>query len=86
MRATDRSPSEQRWRGGGSSLPTVVVTRPSADAGPLVKKLEELGVQVLRFPVVEIVPPDDEGPLARALVGLNDSLWATSAYYQRLTS
>lgn len=75
MRATDRSPSEQRLRRGGSSLPTVVVTRPSADASPLVKKLEKLGVRVLRFPVVEILPPDDGGPLARAVVGLNDFDW-----------
>jgi uroporphyrinogen III methyltransferase / synthase len=37
-----------------SSRPRVVVTRPRAQAGPLVARLEELGVDVVACPLIEV--------------------------------
>ena len=37
----------------------VVVTRPRGQAGPLVKRLEEQGHEVLECPLIEIEPTDD---------------------------
>jgi len=39
----------------------VVVTRPAHQAEGLVRSLEAAGARVYRFPVLDIVPPDDEG-------------------------
>ena len=47
----------------------VVVTRPEKQAGPLCDKLQELGARVIRFPVLEIVPPRD---VSAARAGLNE--------------
>jgi uroporphyrinogen III methyltransferase / synthase len=38
----------------------VVVTRPRAQAGPLVERLEALGHEVVECPLIEIVPAGDE--------------------------
>ena len=38
----------------------VVVTRPRAQAGPLVERLEALGHEVVECPLIEIVPTGDE--------------------------
>jgi len=37
----------------------IVITRPKHQAQPLRRKLEEAGANVLLFPLLEIVPPDD---------------------------
>jgi uroporphyrinogen-III synthase len=37
----------------------VIVTRPRDQAGPLVKRLEELGLEVVECPLIEIEPFDD---------------------------
>jgi uroporphyrinogen-III synthase len=44
----------------------VVVTRPARQAEALVRSLEAAGARVYRFPVLDIVPPDDAG-VARGL-------------------
>jgi uroporphyrinogen III methyltransferase/synthase len=38
----------------------VIVTRPRAQAGPLVERLESLGHEVVECPLIEIVPTGDE--------------------------
>jgi uroporphyrinogen III methyltransferase/synthase len=38
----------------------VIVTRPRAQAGPLVQRLEARGYEVVECPLIEIVPLDDE--------------------------
>ena len=38
----------------------VIVTRPRAQAGPLVERLEELGCEVVECPLIEIEPLGDE--------------------------
>lgn len=38
----------------------VIVTRPRAQAGPLVERLEALGHEVVECPLIEIVPTGDE--------------------------
>jgi uroporphyrinogen III methyltransferase / synthase len=38
----------------------VIVTRPRAQAGPLVERIEELGHEVVECPLIEIVPTGDE--------------------------
>jgi len=45
----------------------VVVTRARAQAGELSAELEKLGAEVYEFPTIEIVPPEDFGPLDAAL-------------------
>ena len=45
----------------------VVVTRPAAQAGPMVERLEALGARVVRLPLLAIEPPLDL-EAARAMV------------------
>ncbi len=52
----------------------VLVTR--AQASALSEKLEELGAEPIEFPVIEIVPPEDWGPLDAALERLPHYHWA----------
>jgi uroporphyrinogen III methyltransferase / synthase len=44
----------------------VVVTRPRAQADALVRGLEELGAEVVRFPTIRIAAPEDPEPLRKA--------------------
>lgn len=53
----------------------VLVTRPGAQAGPLVGRLEELGAAVLALPAVEIRPPADWSAVDRALDRLDRYAW-----------
>jgi uroporphyrinogen III methyltransferase/synthase len=53
----------------------VVVTRPRHQAGPLARRLEELGAQVLLLPAVEVREPADWAPVDRALEQLNHFDW-----------
>jgi len=59
----------------------VVVTRPRAQAGALADLLEAQGAEVIPFPTIEIAPPVDPAPLARAVsaAGGYDWLVFTSA-------
>lgn len=45
----------------------IVVTRTRAQAGELRRRLEELGAEVIELPTIEILPPRDPKPLARAV-------------------
>ncbi len=45
----------------------ILVTRPLAQAGPLVTAIEQQGGQGVVFPLIDIAPADDQVPLAKAL-------------------
>ena len=53
----------------------VVVTRARAQAGELSGSLEELGAEVREFPTIEVRPPEDFGPLDRAIEDLDSFDW-----------
>lgn len=53
----------------------VVVTRAPEQAQEFVKRLEEMGAEVLLCPVVTFSDPDDFGPLDGALRGLENFDW-----------
>ena len=59
----------------------VVVTRARAQAAPMTRRLESLGAEAILAPTIEIVPPEDPGPLdaACARVGTFDWVVFTSA-------
>jgi uroporphyrinogen III methyltransferase/synthase len=54
---------------------SVIVTRTLAQAHTLVEPLESLGAEVLAFPVLETVDPDDWAPLDAAIANLADYDW-----------
>ena len=69
----------------------VVVTRPREQAGSLVEMLRELGAEPVEFPVIQIGPASDYGPLDRAIEELEKYDWliftsvnGVSAFFQRL--
>ena len=53
----------------------IVNTRARAQAGALTKPLREHGADVLEVPTIKIAEPDNKGPLADALLGLNEYDW-----------
>lgn len=53
----------------------IVVTRPRDQAGGLVQKIEALGGEAIEFPTIEIAPPEDYGPLDRALDKIREYQW-----------
>lgn len=53
----------------------IVITRPEKQAEELAKLLAAHGARVIRFPVIEIVPPADWVPLDNAINGLEDYRW-----------
>jgi uroporphyrinogen III methyltransferase/synthase len=53
----------------------VLVTRPQHQAGDFVRRLEQLGAVPLGLPAVEVRPPDDWGPVDRALADLASYQW-----------
>ena len=70
---------------------TAVVTRTREQASVLVELLTAAGAHCLEIPTLEIVPPDDFGPLDRALARLPDYSWViftsangVAAFFQRL--
>lgn len=54
---------------------SVVVTRARSQAGALADELERLGADVVAVPVIEIVEPDDLGPVRRAIDDLHTYEW-----------
>ena len=69
----------------------VLVTRPRAQAGDMIRRLERLGAQVVAMPTVEIADPADWSPVDRALQNLHDFQWlvftsanGVRAFMQRL--
>ena len=63
----------------GSARPlsgrTVIVTRTREQAAALAEPLEALGAEVLAFPVLEVVDPDDWAPIDAAIGHLSDYDW-----------
>jgi uroporphyrinogen III methyltransferase / synthase len=53
----------------------VVVTRARAQAAELVSRLAALGAEVVPFPTIRIVPPEDRGPLLRAAGAIDGYDW-----------
>ncbi len=53
----------------------VVVTRARSQAGELSRELEALGAEVFEFPTIEIRPPEDFGPLDKAIRDLDSFDW-----------
>ncbi len=69
----------------------VVVTRARQQASDLVARLAQLGAECLEVPTIEIVPPDDWGPLDRAVTQLERYDWivftsvnGVSFFFERL--
>ncbi|MBM4285462.1 MAG: uroporphyrinogen-III C-methyltransferase [Deltaproteobacteria bacterium] len=70
---------------------TAVVTRTREQASALVELLAAAGARCLTVPTLEIGPPDDSGPLDRAIADLNTYRWViftsangVTAFFQRL--
>ena len=53
----------------------IVVTRARIQAGELSAMLRDLGAEVVEFPTIEIKPPDDFGPLDKAILELDSYGW-----------
>ena len=53
----------------------IVVTRARAQAGEFSSELEALGAEVVEFPTIEIQPPEDFGPLDKAIRELDSYEW-----------
>ncbi|HJV44516.1 MAG TPA: uroporphyrinogen-III synthase [Bacillota bacterium] len=54
---------------------TVLVTRSRKQASELVRRIEELGGEVIEFPVIEIVPPNNADPMDKAITNLHLFDW-----------
>jgi uroporphyrinogen III methyltransferase/synthase len=54
---------------------TVVVTRTREQASELVARLSDAGAECLEFPTIRVTPPEDWGPLDRAIDRLNTYDW-----------
>lgn len=54
---------------------SIVVSRARAQASEFAIKLEQLGAETIQFPAIKIEPPDDYGPLDRALENLGQYRW-----------
>ncbi len=53
----------------------IVVTRAREQASALAERLQAEGAEILEFPAIEIVPPEDWGPLDAALARIADYRW-----------
>ncbi len=54
---------------------SIVVSRARAQASEFAEKLEELGAETLQFPAIKIEPPEDYGPLDKALENMGQYRW-----------
>ena len=66
---------------GVTSLPPVVVTRAEGPDGPLTAQLRRLGVKVLLWPAIEVMPGDSSG-LEAALARISEFDWIVFASRQ----
>lgn len=57
----------------------VLVTRPRAHADALVQQLEAHGATVVTAPTIQIVPPEDSGPLQKAAADASQFDWIVFA-------
>ena len=53
----------------------VLVTRPREQAAELVERLEAMGAETVEAPMIQIVPPDDYGPLDAACARIDAFDW-----------
>jgi uroporphyrinogen-III synthase len=53
----------------------ILVTRSRSQGSELAARLEELGAETILIPTIEIVPPEDDGPLRAALGRLGEFDW-----------
>ncbi len=53
----------------------VLITRPRDQAPELARLLEAAGLEVVAFPTIEILPPEDWAPLDRAIANLERYHW-----------
>ena len=53
----------------------VAITRPAAQAGPVIERLIELGAEPVLLPTIEILPPEDWTPIDRVLARLGEFDW-----------
>jgi uroporphyrinogen III methyltransferase/synthase len=53
----------------------VLVTRPRDQAAEMVELLSRMGAEAIEAPMIRIVPPEDLGPLRRAVDNVNDFDW-----------
>jgi uroporphyrinogen III methyltransferase/synthase len=53
----------------------VLVTRPRDQAAEMVDRLSILGAEAIEAPMIRIAPPEDLGPLRRAVDNVNDFDW-----------
>ena len=70
MAASTTTSPEQQLRGR-----RIVVTRPAAQAGPLLDLLRARGAEPLASPAITVVPPTDLAPLDGALDALGSYQW-----------
>ncbi|CAB3769548.1 fused uroporphyrinogen-III synthase HemD/membrane protein HemX [Paraburkholderia humisilvae] len=62
--------AEDQTHGTRPSRLTVVLTRPAGQSGQLAAQLAQEGVATVDFPLIDIAPAADEGPLNAALAAL----------------
>lgn len=53
----------------------IVVTRAREQASGFLRKLRDLGAEGVEFPTIEVTPPEDQGPLDRAISTIDDYDW-----------
>lgn len=70
MKKTKIDPSQRRL-----DKKTVLVTRARSQAQEMTALLEALGANVIQVPAIEIIPPDDDGPLDDAIGRLEQYDW-----------
>lgn len=54
---------------------TIAITRAKAQASTLLEALTGLGAEVVEFPTIKIIPPDNIEPLENAIVEINNYQW-----------
>lgn len=54
---------------------TIVVTRARDQASDFARELEELGARVIEFPTIQIIDPEDFGPMDKAIRELDSFHW-----------
>lgn len=54
---------------------TICVTRAASQAGGFIGSLTALGARVFALPAIEIIAPDDEGPIEAAILSLESYSW-----------
>lgn len=64
----------------------IVVTRSRAQAPRLSALLEAAGAEVIELPAIRIVPPDDYGPVDRAIERLAEYRWAVFTSQNAVTA